>query len=137
MEKMPELADAARENRAFLIRVCRFLATNVGITQFLDCGSGLPTAENVHQVARRINADSKVVYTDYDPIVAAHGRALLEENDRTRYVQADIYERKASSSTTSYDRTWTGASRSQFCSSRPCTTTRRTAAGLLKSRRSS
>ncbi|QRP44746.1 SAM-dependent methyltransferase [Amycolatopsis sp. FDAARGOS 1241] len=92
MVTMPEIADATRENRAFLIRVCRFLATNAGITQFLDCGSGLPTAENVHQVVQRINPESKVVYTDYDPIVAANGRALLEDNDRTRYVEADIFE---------------------------------------------
>ncbi|MFI5615059.1 SAM-dependent methyltransferase [Amycolatopsis sp. NPDC051903] len=92
MVTMPEIADATRENRAFLIRVCRFLATNAGITQFLDCGSGLPTAENVHQVVQRINAESKVVYTDYDPIVAANGRVLLEDNDRTRYVEADIFE---------------------------------------------
>ncbi|MDT8913071.1 SAM-dependent methyltransferase [Amycolatopsis sp. PS_44_ISF1] len=91
-EKMPELADAARENRAFLIRAIRFLATNAGVTQFLDCGSGLPTAENVHQVAQRIRPEAKVVYSDYDPIVAANGRALLEDNSLTRYIQADIYE---------------------------------------------
>nr|WP_091618216.1 SAM-dependent methyltransferase [Amycolatopsis saalfeldensis] len=90
--KMPELADATRENRAFLIRAIRFLATNAGITQFLDCGSGLPTAENVHQVAQRINADAKVVYSDYDPIVAANGRALLEDTSRTRYIEADIFD---------------------------------------------
>ncbi|WP_328612103.1 SAM-dependent methyltransferase [Amycolatopsis sp. NBC_00345] len=92
MEKMPELADAARENRSFLIRAIRFLATNAGISQFLDCGSGLPTAENVHQVAQRIRPDAKVVYSDYDPIVAANGRALLEDNNLTRYIQADIFE---------------------------------------------
>jgi SAM-dependent methyltransferase len=92
IEKMPELADAARENRSFLIRAIRFLATNAGISQFLDCGSGLPTAENVHQVAQRIRPDAKVVYSDYDPIVAANGRALLEDNSLTRYIQADIFE---------------------------------------------
>ena len=88
----PEVMQAANENRAFLERVCRYLANQVGIEQFLDCGSGLPTAENVHQVVQRINPDARVVYIDNDPIVLAHGRALLEENDRTHFAAADIFD---------------------------------------------
>jgi len=88
----PEARDLATENRGFLIRACRFLAAQAGITQFLDCGSGLPTAENTHQVVQRINPDARVVYIDNDPVVLAHGRALLEENDRTHFVSADIFD---------------------------------------------
>ncbi len=88
----PEAQDLATENRGFLIRACRFLASQTGITQFLDCGSGLPTAENTHQVVQRINPEIKVVYVDNDPVVLAHGRALLEENENTHFVSADIFE---------------------------------------------
>ncbi len=89
---MPEVADLALENRRYLIRVCRFLAERAGIEQYLDCGSGLPTTENVHQVVQRVEKLSKVVYVDNDPVVVAHGRALLEENDRTRFIAGDIFE---------------------------------------------
>jgi len=88
----PEAVDLATENRGFLIRACRFLAGQTGIDQFLDCGSGLPTAENVHQVVQRINPDARIVYVDNDPVVAAHGRALLEENEGTHLEMADIFE---------------------------------------------
>ncbi|OXM70289.1 hypothetical protein CF165_04150 [Amycolatopsis vastitatis] len=88
----PEAQDLAFENRGFLIRACRFLASQTGITQFLDCGSGLPTAENTHQVVQRINPDIQVVYVDNDPVVLAHGRALLEENENTHFVAEDIFE---------------------------------------------
>ncbi|PXY22169.1 SAM-dependent methyltransferase [Prauserella muralis] len=90
--KAPEAADLAYENRSFLIRVCRFLAQQTGLEQYLDCGSGLPTAENVHQVVQRINPDARVVYVDNDPVVSAHGRALLEENDFTHFASADIFK---------------------------------------------
>jgi hypothetical protein len=90
----PEAQDLAFENRAFLIRSCRFLAAQTGIDQFLDLGSGLPTAENTHQVVQRINPDATVVYVDNDPVVLAHGRALLEEEDRCHFVAADIFEPK-------------------------------------------
>ncbi|AUS79652.1 hypothetical protein C1701_16310 [Actinoalloteichus sp. AHMU CJ021] len=86
----PEAADTGRLCRAWLIRVVRFLAGEAGITQFLDLGSGLPTAENTHQAAQRVNPEARVVYVDNDPVVAAHGRALLEENDRTRFVAGDL-----------------------------------------------
>ncbi len=88
----PEAQDLAFENRGFLIRACRFLASQTGITQFLDLGSGLPTAENTHQVVQRINPETKVVYVDNDPVVLAHGRALLEENEHTHFVAEDIFE---------------------------------------------
>ncbi|MEU8998460.1 SAM-dependent methyltransferase [Streptomyces caniferus] len=91
-EAVPEVQDLAVENRAFLIRTCRFLACQTGITQYLDCGSGLPTAENTHQVVQRVNPDSRVVYVDNDPAVLAHGRALLEENENTALVSEDIFE---------------------------------------------
>jgi hypothetical protein len=88
----PEIGQVGWDNRNFLIRVSRFLAGEVGITQFLDCGSGLPTAENTHQVVQRIQPDARVVYVDNDPVVLAHGRALLEENDQTHFSAADIFE---------------------------------------------
>ncbi|MEA5359445.1 SAM-dependent methyltransferase [Amycolatopsis sp., V23-08] len=89
---LPEVADLALENRRYLIRVCRFLAERAGVDQYLDCGSGLPTTENVHQVVQRVEKLSKVVYVDNDPVVVAHGHALLEENDRTRFISGDIFE---------------------------------------------
>lgn len=91
MKAAPEAKDLATENRAFLIRACRFLASQTGVSQFLDCGSGLPTAENTHQVVQRLNPDATVVYIDNDPVVLAHGRALLEENDRTHFAAGDIF----------------------------------------------
>jgi S-adenosyl methyltransferase len=89
---VPHVADLARANRNFLIRMCRFIASQTDVTQYLDCGSGLPTAENTHQVVQRIDPESKVVYVDNDPVVLAHGRALLEVDERTKLVEADIYE---------------------------------------------
>jgi hypothetical protein len=87
----PEATRLGWDNREFLIRATRFVAGQTGITQYLDCGSGLPTAENTHQVAQRIEPDSRVVYVDNDPVVLAHGRALLEENDQTHLISADIF----------------------------------------------
>jgi SAM-dependent methyltransferase len=89
---VPDVVEAARENRAFLIRVCRFIARQTGVVQYLDCGSGLPTAENIHQVVQRLNPESRVVYVDNDPVVLAHGRALLEEDDRTRLIDGDLFQ---------------------------------------------
>jgi hypothetical protein len=88
----PEARDLATENRNFLIRACRFVAGETGIDQYLDCGSGLPTAENTHQVVQRFNPEATVVYVDNDPVVLAHGRALLEEHERSHLISADIYE---------------------------------------------
>ncbi|WP_137812608.1 SAM-dependent methyltransferase [Gandjariella thermophila] len=90
LEIAPETPQVARQCRAWLTRVVRFLAGHAGVDQFLDCGSGLPTAENTHQVAQRYNPEARVVYVDNDPVVAAHGRALLEENEFTHFVAADL-----------------------------------------------
>lgn len=87
---MPELKEIALHNRAILHRVVRHLAAEQGITQFLDLGSGLPTARNTHEVAQEANPDAKVVYVDIDPIVLAYGRAHLETNPNTRVVTGDI-----------------------------------------------
>lgn len=88
----PQMSSLARAHRDWLIRVTRFLVGTAGIDQFLDCGAGLPTAENTHQAAQRMNSEARVIYVDNDPVVAAHGRALLEENDRTQLVMADLTE---------------------------------------------
>jgi hypothetical protein len=88
---VPEVQQLALDHRAFLIRATRFIATQTGVVQYLDCGSGLPTAENTHQVAQRIAPTSKVVYVDNDPSVIAHGRALLEDDEQTLFVAADIF----------------------------------------------
>ncbi|WP_239154618.1 SAM-dependent methyltransferase [Amycolatopsis sp. FDAARGOS 1241] len=86
----PGAETMAREHRAWLVRVVRFLAAERGVDQFLDLGSGLPAAENTHQVAQRHNPDARVVYVDNDPVVQVHGRAVLEENDRTHVSGADL-----------------------------------------------
>ncbi|GLW65321.1 SAM-dependent methyltransferase [Actinomadura rubrobrunea] len=91
---VPEIYDVAKYNREILGRGVRFLAEQ-GIRQFLDLGSGLPTVENTHQVAQRVAPDANVVYVDNDPIVLAHGRALLAENERTAVVTADLRDPKA------------------------------------------
>ncbi|MDT0442274.1 SAM-dependent methyltransferase [Streptomyces johnsoniae] len=82
---------SARVNRDILIRGVRHLAEQ-GIDQFLDLGSGLPSAQNTHQVAQAINPDARVVYVDNDPIVLAHGRALLAQDERTRVITADMLD---------------------------------------------
>lgn len=91
-EAAPEVNDLAWSNRKFLQRACQFLADQGGIKQFLDCGSGLPTAENTHQIVQRLDTESRVVYVDNDPVVLAHGRALLEENGFTHFAAADIFK---------------------------------------------
>ncbi|MBK1784340.1 SAM-dependent methyltransferase [Prauserella cavernicola] len=89
---VPEAVDIARGNRGFLNRACRFLARQTDIAQYIDCGSGLPTAENTHQIVQRVNEQARVVYIDNDPVVLAHGRALLEENEYVGMISADIFE---------------------------------------------
>ena len=88
----PSIRTLARDNREWLIRVCRFLAGESGVEQYLDCGSGLPTPENTHQVVQRLNPEARVVYVDNDPSALAHGRVLLAENDRTFFSGADLTE---------------------------------------------
>jgi hypothetical protein len=88
----PETVFAARGNRAFLGRVIRYLAADAGIRQFLDIGTGIPTAGNTHEVAQAVAPESRVVYVDYDPVVLAHARALLTSGEAgaTRYIHADL-----------------------------------------------
>ncbi|MEV4729230.1 SAM-dependent methyltransferase [Saccharopolyspora sp. NPDC049426] len=87
----PQGDEVAKSIRRWLIRVVRHLAGfEVGIDQFLDIGSGLPTVENTHEVAQRHNADATVVYVDNDATVAAYGRALMEENDHTHFATSDL-----------------------------------------------
>jgi SAM-dependent methyltransferase len=90
LEKVPSMKVLALNNRQFLRRVVRVLAEDYGIKQFVDHGSGLPTQDNVHEIAQAIHPDARVVYTDNDPIVLAHGRALLEQNENTAVIQADF-----------------------------------------------
>jgi SAM-dependent methyltransferase len=92
---LPGSRQIAYDNRGALIRAIREIVTYTPVRQFLDLGSGLPTADNVHQVAQRYAPDAKVVYVDNDPIVLAHGRALLAENANTTVIQADLREPKA------------------------------------------
>jgi hypothetical protein len=87
----PGVLPGVRANRAFLRRAVEYLAGEAGIRQFLDIGTGLPTADNTHEVAQSIAPDSRVVYVDNDPIVLAHARALLNTTPEgaTAYVEAD------------------------------------------------
>ena len=73
----PGIGDYARADRVFLGRAVRYLASEAGIRQFLDIGTGLPTADNTHQVAQAIAPDSRIVYVDNDPLVLVHARAVI------------------------------------------------------------
>lgn len=95
LPKFPEIVDIARENRLFLYRAVRYLAQEAGIRQFIDMGCGLPTDDNVHQVARQFTDDARVVYVDIDPIVLAHGRALLAGDGSTTVINADMRDTDA------------------------------------------
>jgi len=88
----PTILASVRAQRAFLGRAVRYLVTEAGIRQFLDIGTGLPSADNTHEVAQRAAPESRVVYVDSDPIVLAHARALLTSSPQgaTHYVDADL-----------------------------------------------
>jgi hypothetical protein len=88
----PKAAFSSRANRAFLGRAVRYLAADAGMRQFLDIGTGIPTAGNTHEVAQGIAPESRVVYVDYDPIVLSHARALLtsDQAGATEYIDADL-----------------------------------------------
>ena len=94
LQSNPAIRVAARENRAFLGRAVRYLAEEAGIRQFLDIGTGLPTANNVHEVAQAVAPASHVVYVDNDPLVLVYARALLNSapEGRTAYIHADLRE---------------------------------------------
>ncbi|HKD98903.1 MAG TPA: SAM-dependent methyltransferase [Micromonosporaceae bacterium] len=89
---MPELVQSARYNREFLGRAVRHLAGEAGMDQFLDIGTGLPTADNTHEVAQATRPSTRVVYVDNDPMVLVHARALLTSTPEgaTDYIDADV-----------------------------------------------
>ncbi|MGI5125353.1 SAM-dependent methyltransferase [Pseudonocardia sp. CA-107938] len=88
----PQIRTNARESRKYLGRVVTFLTREAGIRQFLDIGTGLPTAGNTHEVAQAVAPEAKVVYADNDPLVLAHARALLTGAGTTTYLHSDIRE---------------------------------------------
>ncbi|MEA3377796.1 MAG: SAM-dependent methyltransferase [Chloroflexota bacterium] len=90
-QAFPDIRIGAVAHRAFLRRVIRFLATQ-GLDQYLDIGSGLPTAGNVHELARAVNPDAQVVYVDVDPVVIAHSGAMLRDVPYATIIQADLRE---------------------------------------------
>ena len=92
LEVMPSLPLIARAVRLFLIDAVHQLATEHGVRQFLDIGTGLPTADNTHDVAQRAAPESRIVYVDYDPVVLTHAQALLTSSPEgmTDYIQADL-----------------------------------------------
>ncbi|HEY2550322.1 MAG TPA: SAM-dependent methyltransferase [Streptosporangiaceae bacterium] len=90
----PGIRESARSSRALQSRVITYLAAEAGIRQFLDVGTGLPTANNTHEVAQRIAPESRIVYVDNDPLVLAHARALLTSSPEgvTDYIDADLHD---------------------------------------------
>lgn len=89
---LPSAGVMARQNRAFMQRAARYLATEAGVRQFLDIGTGIPTSPNLHEIVQSVAPRSRVVYADNDPIVLAHSRALhtSHPDGRTAYIQADL-----------------------------------------------
>jgi hypothetical protein len=92
LEAFPGIVESARASRAFLARVTRYLAGEVGIRQFLDIGTGLPSANNTHEVAQAVAPESRIVYVDNDPMVLVHARSLLTSTPEgaTDYIDADL-----------------------------------------------
>jgi S-adenosyl methyltransferase len=88
----PNIVFSVRANRAFLARTVRFLVSECGIRQFLDIGTGIPTANNTHEVAQRLEPSSRIVYVDNDPIVLTHAQALLRSHPdgACDYIDADL-----------------------------------------------
>jgi hypothetical protein len=95
IKDLPGSQAIAHDNRGVLVRAVREIVVNTPVRQFIDMGSGLPTSDNVHQVAQRHAPESRVVYVDNDPVVLAHGRALLAENENTTVFQADLRKPEA------------------------------------------
>jgi hypothetical protein len=92
LQMFPDIADIARLQRRFLARAVHYLAGEAGIRQFLDIGTGLPTADNTHQIAQQMAPESRIVYVDNDPLVLVHARALLTSapGGMTSYIEADV-----------------------------------------------
>lgn len=91
-ERMPGVVAAVRANRHFLHRVVRFLITERGVTQFLDLGSGIPTAGTVHEIGHSLHSGARVVYVDLDPVAVAHAVRILADDWRTTAIRADVRE---------------------------------------------
>jgi trans-aconitate methyltransferase len=94
IERFPFIPEAARANRAFVVNAVRHLSES-GIRQFLDIGSGIPTVDNVHSVARRIHPDTRVAYVDIDPVAVAESMDILAGDDRAVAVRGDVQEPRA------------------------------------------
>jgi S-adenosyl methyltransferase len=94
LEVWPSLRIHMHAGRAFMHRVGRFMAADLGIRQFLDIGTGIPTQPNLHEVVQAVTPDARIIYVDNDPIVLAHARALMTSTPqgRTAYIQADMRE---------------------------------------------
>ena len=90
----PQQLDKARACRAFILRAVRYLTLEAGVVQFLDVGTGLPTANNTHEVAQSLVPESRIVYVDNDPLVLAHARALLTSSPEgvTAYLDSDLHD---------------------------------------------
>jgi S-adenosyl methyltransferase len=91
-QMFPGIARLARLQRRFLVQAVRFLASEAGVRQFLDVGTGLPTADNTHEVAQAVAPESRIVYADNDPMVLVHAQALLTSapGGATSYIEADV-----------------------------------------------
>ncbi|MFJ5895623.1 SAM-dependent methyltransferase [Streptomyces sp. NPDC093064] len=96
-EHAPTIATMARASRQYLVRAVTYVAGDLGIRQFLDIGTGLPTYDNTHQVAQRIAPKSRIVYVDNDPLVLRHAQALLTSTPEglTEYIDADLHDPEA------------------------------------------
>ena len=97
LQAYPNLVYSVRANRAFLARAVRFLVGTAGIRQFLDIGTGIPTANNTHEVAQRIAPEARIVYVDNDPVVLSHAQALLKSSPEgaCAYIDADLRDPEA------------------------------------------
>ncbi|MGH3889068.1 MAG: SAM-dependent methyltransferase, partial [Pseudonocardiaceae bacterium] len=93
-EIFPDIFPLARASRAFIARSVQYLAGEADIRQFLDIGTGLPSANNTHEIAQRVAPDSRIVYVDNDPLVRMHARALLTSTPEgaCQYLDADLRE---------------------------------------------
>jgi O-methyltransferase involved in polyketide biosynthesis len=97
VKMFPQIVDIARSSRAFLGRAVQHLVGEVGIRQFLDIGTGLPTVDNTHELVQRIAPEARIVYVDNDPVVLAHARVLLlgTPQGHTTYIDADLHDTAA------------------------------------------
>lgn len=112
--------EVARANRQFLVRAVTFMARD-GIDQFIDLGTGLPTGPNVHEVARSVHPDARVLYVDNDPMVCSHARALLATGNSVAAIQGDIRTPRPSWTTRSPARSSISLGQSACCSWPCCT----------------